>query len=112
DFNFDLGGASEPVEIPSAQIEAQDELASTETGLELDLSGISLDIGASTDSTGMPEADTVEQESEEVNTKLDLVTAYMDMGDNEGARELLDEVLKEGGPRQRQRAQKLFSSLS
>jgi len=36
----------------------------------------------------------------------------MDMGDSEGARELLDEVLKEGGPRQRQRAQELFNSLS
>jgi pilus assembly protein FimV len=58
------------------------------------------------------ETGSAEQESDDVNTKLDLVTAYMDMGDNEGARELLEEVLKEGGPRQRQRAQELFASLS
>ncbi len=33
---------------------------------------------------------------EEVNTKLDLAKAYEEMGDLEGARELLQEVLGEG----------------
>lgn len=112
DFNFDLGGATEPIEMPSVQTEAREEPVSAETGLELDLSGISLDMEAPEEATARQEAEGAEQESEEVNTKLDLVTAYMDMGDNEGARELLDEVLKEGGPRQRQRAQELFNSLS
>jgi pilus assembly protein FimV len=112
DFNFDLGGTTEPIEMPSVQAEVQEESASAETGLELDLSGISLDMEAPEEATAKQEAEGAEQESEEVNTKLDLVTAYMDMGDNEGARELLDEVLKEGGPRQRQRAQELFNSLS
>ena len=32
----------------------------------------------------------------EVGTKLDLARAYMDMGDPEGARSILDEVLQEG----------------
>ena len=31
----------------------------------------------------------------EVGTKLDLARAYIDMGDPEGARSILDEVLKE-----------------
>ncbi len=110
DFNFDLGGTTEPIEMPSVQAETQKEPASSETGL--DLSGISLDMEAPEEVAGKQEAEGAEQESEEVNTKLDLVTAYMDMGDSEGARELLDEVLKEGGPRQRQRAQELFNSLS
>ena len=35
---------------------------------------------------------------EEVNTKLDLAKAYEDMGDLEGARELLEEVLVDGPP--------------
>lgn len=109
DFNFDLGGTAEPVEMQTEVLEVP---APAEASLELDLSGISLDMGAPEEPTGMQEAGGVEQEPEEVNTKLDLVTAYMDMGDSEGARELLDEVLKEGGPRQRQRAQELFNSLS
>jgi len=33
---------------------------------------------------------------EEVNTKLDLAKAYEEMGDLEGARELLQEVVSEG----------------
>ena len=33
---------------------------------------------------------------EEVNTKLDLAKAYQEMGDLEGARELLQEVIGEG----------------
>ena len=44
--------------------------------------------------------------------KLDLVAAYMDMGDKEGARELLEEVIKEGGEQQQLRAEKLLTSLS
>ncbi len=109
DFSFDLGATTEPVEM---QAEVQDEAVTSDSGLELDLSGISLDMEASAETADTQEADVVEQESEDVDTKLDLVTAYMDMGDSEGARELLDEVLKEGGPRQRQRAQELFNSLS
>ncbi|WP_225907113.1 FimV/HubP family polar landmark protein [Methyloradius palustris] len=75
---------------------------------EIDLSGISLDLDAA------PElSDAIaSSESSEVDTKLDLVTAYMDMGDNEGARELLDEVLKEGGVQQRLKAQEILKSLS
>jgi len=58
-------------------------------------------------------ADSVEEvlESPDVNIKLDLVAAYIDMDDKEGARELLEEVLKEGGPIQQLRAQELLDSL-
>jgi pilus assembly protein FimV len=47
----------------------------------------------------------------EVGTKLDLARAYMDMGDPEGARSILDEVLQEGNPNQRQEAERLIASL-
>ena len=49
--------------------------------------------------------------SEEVATKLDLAKAYHDMGDHEGARELLLEVLKDGDPEQRDAANVLLISL-
>ena len=47
----------------------------------------------------------------EVGTKLDLARAYVDMGDPEGARSILEEVLDEGDAGQRQQAQKLIDSL-
>jgi pilus assembly protein FimV len=53
-----------------------------------------------------------EAESQDVNIKLDLVAAYIDMDDKEGARELLEEILKEGGPQQQSRAKELLNSLA
>jgi pilus assembly protein FimV len=47
----------------------------------------------------------------EVGTKLDLARAYIDMGDPEGARSILDEVLKEGSPVQRKEAERLLAGL-
>lgn len=47
----------------------------------------------------------------EVGTKLDLARAYMDMGDPEGARSILEEVLAEGNPNQKQEAQRLMESI-
>ena len=47
----------------------------------------------------------------EVGTKLDLARAYVDMGDPEGARSILEEVLKEGSADQKQEAERLIASL-
>jgi len=47
----------------------------------------------------------------EVGTKLDLARAYMDMGDPEGARNILDEVVLEGSASQKQEAQRLIQAL-
>jgi pilus assembly protein FimV len=47
----------------------------------------------------------------EVGTKLDLARAYVDMGDPQGARSILEEVLDEGDEGQRQQAQQLLDSL-
>jgi pilus assembly protein FimV len=54
----------------------------------------------------------VENENPDIDIKLDLVKVYIDMEDIEGARDLLDEVLKEGGPQQRSTAEKLLASLA
>ena len=50
-------------------------------------------------------------DSDEAATKLDLARAYIDMGDDEGAREILGEVLAEGTETQRQDAQVLLDRL-
>jgi pilus assembly protein FimV len=47
----------------------------------------------------------------EVRTKLDLARQFLDMGDPESARHMLDEVLKEGDAAQKQEAQRLVDSL-
>jgi pilus assembly protein FimV len=47
----------------------------------------------------------------EVGTKLDLARAYMDMGDPEGARSILEEVVEEGSASQKQEASRLIESL-
>lgn len=87
---------------------------------DLDFSGIDLDLADTT----APAANSAEVELaaaafpeggsdlfEEVNTKLDLARAYLEMGDKEGAREILDEVIKEGDADQKQDAQNLIASL-
>jgi pilus assembly protein FimV len=56
-----------------------------------------------------PEPDT--GASEEIATKLDLAKAYEDMGDIEGARELLQEILKEGNASQRETAKSALARL-
>lgn len=90
-----------------------------------DFSAISLDLSdsqpqiteASQAATDMPVAEfvaepAVENENPDIDIKLDLVKVYIDMEDIEGARDLLDEVLKEGGPQQRSTAEKLLASLT
>ena len=46
--------------------------------------------------------------SDEVGTKLDLARAYIEMGDQEGASDLLNEVLAEGNQKQKQEAKDLM----
>ena len=48
---------------------------------------------------------------QEVETKLDLAKAYHEMGDASGAREILEEVLREGDTEQRDAAQNLIVLL-
>jgi len=48
----------------------------------------------------------------EIGTKLDLARAYIDMGDSDGAKNILQEVLEEGDSQQQQEARKLLQSLT
>jgi pilus assembly protein FimV len=50
--------------------------------------------------------------SEEIETKLDLARAYLEMGDGDGAREILDEVLKDGDEAQQSSARELLDRIA
>jgi len=76
----------------------------------LDLSSINLDMD---DSANAPvDLSLAADEPAEVETKLELVAAYIEMDDKEGAKELLDEVMREGGATQRKRAEALLTQIS
>jgi len=116
DINFDFSLDSE-LDTPAVadNKEAVDELASN----DFDFSAISLDLGEDAqllsetpdDELTLTAPASGASENQDVDIKLDLVAAYIDMDDKEGARELLEEVLKEGGPQQKLRAEQLLAGL-
>lgn len=57
-------------------------------------------------------ADAAQFSDDPIDTKLDLARAYMDMGDADGARAMLEEVLNEGSQMQRDAARRLLDSLA
>jgi pilus assembly protein FimV len=73
----------------------------------MDLSAISFDLGKPAGAEGAP----LNAGWQEVATKLDLAKAYQEMGDKDGARELLNEVLKEGDAAQQQQAKTMLAAL-
>jgi pilus assembly protein FimV len=50
-------------------------------------------------------------DSDETATKLDLARAYIDMGDADGAKDILDEIMQEGSDEQKGEAQKLLERV-
>lgn len=59
----------------------------------------------------LPDCELEAATANEIHTKLDLARQFLDMGDPESARHMLDEVLAEGDPAQRQEAKRLIDSL-
>ncbi|HXN09931.1 MAG TPA: FimV/HubP family polar landmark protein, partial [Steroidobacteraceae bacterium] len=92
--------------------------ASTGNGVDLDVGTASPDAEEGTyvrtqrisaDDAPLPDLEPATMS--EVGTKLDLARAYMDMGDPEGARSILSEVLSEGSVSQKQEARRLIETL-
>ncbi|WP_334187973.1 FimV/HubP family polar landmark protein, partial [Noviherbaspirillum sp.] len=124
-MDFDLP-ATEPqrdeVDTPMASSETaqQDHESASSDPLDFDLSGISLDL-KSQGGDAMPElmldddqptlSEGVSAADAEMATKLDLAIAYQEIGDKEGARELLDEVMKGGTSEQSEKAKSLLLEL-
>jgi pilus assembly protein FimV len=50
-------------------------------------------------------------DTDENATKLDLAKAYIDMGDSEGAKDILQEVISEGNPQQQAEAKELLAQV-
>ncbi|MFO7602879.1 MAG: FimV/HubP family polar landmark protein [Gammaproteobacteria bacterium] len=106
-LDFDMG------ETPA--VEAAPPAASEEFTLDIgaadssddSAAGLDLNLDATDASSGMDDFGSVD----EVGTKLDLAKAYIDMGDPEGARSILDEVMEEGNDSQKQEAQQLIQQI-
>ncbi|HEU4616964.1 MAG TPA: FimV/HubP family polar landmark protein [Gammaproteobacteria bacterium] len=107
----------------SAALEGGDtvEQPRTSSSLHADIFGggstpIDLDVGADIvgpdDPTGTEQGPLDAQTMTEIGTKLDLARAYIDMGDPDGARSILEEVLDEGDAGQRREAQGLIDALT
>ena len=89
DLSRDL---ADPLEQPSAPVAVADPVAPTDESVDEDFNFF---------------ADT-----DETTTKLDLARAYIDMGDAEGARDILDEVMSEGSDNQQQEARAMLAKLA
>jgi FimV N-terminal domain len=50
-------------------------------------------------------------DNDETATKLDLARAYIDMGDADGAKDILDEILEEGNDQQKREAETLLARI-
>lgn len=75
------------------------------------LGSIGLDLSPSTISGPITMSGAASSQWQEMASKLDLASAYVEIGDKEGARELLDEVVAGGDAAQQQRARELLAGL-
>ena len=111
DFDVDLSGLDDS----AASNDVVEDTDEQDLGLELPES-IEFSL---IDVNNMPEDEDEDDASEglldnadEVATKLDLARAYMDMGDPDGARSILDEVMHEGNEEQKHEAEDIISQLA
>jgi pilus assembly protein FimV len=118
EVDFDLGDvdAEGGGEVDADGMHHHHSHASNGAGLDLDVGTATVPDHAFTatqklasDDLALPDLEPVTMS--EVGTKLDLARAYMDMGDPEGARNILEEVMHEGSMAQKQEAQRLIESL-
>lgn len=108
DFDFDLDGTADAASSDAPMLDLSD------IDLELESPADDGETSSSTASGGdvSPADEALSPEAlQEVDTKLDLARAYEEMGDKEGARELIDEVLREGSANQREAANRLLERL-
>lgn len=83
----------------------------TEAPMDIGLGEISLNLGGTAAATNAGAAGAKDERWQEVATKLDLAKAYQEMGDAAGAREILDEVLRDGDAQQQASAQAMLAQL-
>jgi pilus assembly protein FimV len=106
-----LPGLDDTAEQPRADFSRFDPTGGGEAGVDFDVgeeAGDDVEPTAAVTGSRSPDGPTMT----EVGTKLDLARAYIDMGDPDGARSILNEVLEEGDAGQRQEARKLLDDLA
>ena len=106
DLGDDIGSSEQPDQNSGS-------IAQSETGVP-DISGLSLTPIEPADNAADPEGSDESihgAETDPRDSKLDLARAYLDMGDEEGARPVLMEVLKEGNLAQQAEARELLLRL-
>jgi pilus assembly protein FimV len=75
------------------------------------LSEISLNLDGPATASTTQGNESKDEQWQEVATKLDLAKAYQEMGDQAGAREILEEVVRDGDATQRETAEALLKQL-
>jgi pilus assembly protein FimV len=102
---------SEPVREPSLAAAATAGSAATHApSLDLEKLDLSFDSDHPVHTEGAPSV--LDGQWHDAATKLDLAKAYQEMGDVDGAREILQEVLHEGDDQQKSEANSLLAKLS
>ena len=109
DFDFELDEKAEPKAPPPRSSFAT---STNLNAIDLELSK-TIDTALEMPDAGPPTEPPLDMElQQEVATKLELARAYEEMGDKEGARELVEEVLREGAGRQLDEARSILARLS
>jgi pilus assembly protein FimV len=98
DFDFSL---DTPLEITASSLPVEESIDLGDLGLNFESDSAFSPTESSLDFVG----------DDPVQTKIDLARAYVDMGDVEGAREILQEAIGEGNPDQKKQAQALLGNL-
>lgn len=111
DMDMDLGGEIDLDEgSADLDLDADIDLAGAETEPSLDMASASNQLSSMDDDDF--DISELSEDVDEVTTKLDLARAYIDMGDNEGARSILEEVKQEGNEDQQAQASELLQQAS
>lgn len=114
-LDFDMSFLNEDTEIGGEATESSlSSFSPTSEGIDFDLDSFNMPAEESEISTFGDVSDEFPEltDMDEVETKLDLAKAYVDMEDNESAREILDDVLGKGSDAQRQEAEQLIKKLA
>lgn len=137
DFDFGLSEPAQPADMPDEfDLSLDDEVgeparpdafSSELEEVEAELDDLSRDLAEPLDQPTAadageapvaPVSDALDEDfdffadTDETTTKLDLARAYIDMGDAEGARDILDEVMSEGSDSQQQEARDMLAKLA
>lgn len=113
DLDFDLGAPAAEAAKSGSTGEARP-AAPTGDDFTVDLGEpmTSESVEAALDVAATPSTGEVQQQQwDEAATKLDLARAYIDMGDADGARSILEEVIAEGSAEQKKQAQDLIAQI-